>query len=230
MACKHIDSAVLIPYYNCWDLTEACVKSMISRGCIPSTTVLVNDGSTETIPKFDFGIPVFHIDRKVNEGFGPAVNAGMRFLTSLEHIKYIFLLNNDVVIMEDNWMHPFREVLESDKHVGVGAVGLGHTKTENSKTEAASVLAKYSYLGFWCIAIRKEAWLDTGELDEQFEKGYYEDRDWCYRMQDKDWSLVKLYNLDIRHINNATFDRHKINKGPISSRNHQLFKEKWNMV
>ena len=85
------------------------------------------------------------------------------------------------------------------------------------------VLGPGEYLPWTCVAVRREAWLDVGPLDERFEM-YAEDLDWGRRASDAGW-LARLVDVGtVVHAERATRDRRT---DGLYEQSHARYHEKW---
>ncbi|MDL2314299.1 glycosyltransferase family 2 protein [Desulfovibrio sp. OttesenSCG-928-C14] len=117
--------SVIIPIYNKWELTRACLESLCDHNCGLDFEVIVADNAstdasaTELLPLGEslFGKNRFKALRFAqNRNFGPACNAGAGQATA----PLLFFLNNDTLLTE-NWAPPLLEALGRDP--SLGAVG-----------------------------------------------------------------------------------------------------------
>jgi GT2 family glycosyltransferase len=140
-----------------------------------------------------------------NHGFVRAANAGIA-LSLLTNSEYVLLLNSDTEIPkgDETWLQRLLEPMQ-DKSVGaVGAVSnnvAGYQRREKADTGVKDVPM---LIGF-CLLLRKEAVVDVGLLDEQFEPGNYEDFDYSIRLKQGDWKLAVAESVFIRHAMHASF-------------------------
>lgn len=114
----------VIPVFNKWELTRACLESL--RQCTVGVDfeVVVADNASSDATATDcqpLGQALFPgrfrvLRFEANRNFGPACNAGARAAAS----PLLFFLNNDT-LLSPNWLPPLMRTLEADARVG--AVG-----------------------------------------------------------------------------------------------------------
>ena len=220
-------TGALVIAHNAHDLTERCLDSIIRRakrpgGRWPDPLVLFDNGSTQSYIHQD--VTVFH--SPWNLCFSLAVTVGIEAMFSYcKNLEAVILLNNDTEVISEDWLDRFTQHLED-----YDVVGLGHTQGHPSVGKPPRLLGKYDYLGFWCVAISRRAWEITGALDYRTFSFYYEDRDWCYRAQDKGLQLAQAYDIVVNHVNNATFDALGLDKERMGREAHDAFIRKWGFL
>ncbi len=114
----------VIPVFNKWELTRACLESLRQHTVGVDFEVVVADNAssdgtaTDCLPLGQALFPGrFRLLRfETNRNFGPACNAGARAAAS----PLLFFLNNDT-LMSPNWLPPLLQSLEADGRIG--AVG-----------------------------------------------------------------------------------------------------------
>ncbi|MDR1947525.1 MAG: glycosyltransferase family 2 protein [Desulfovibrio sp.] len=116
--------SVIIPVFNCWDLTRNCLLSLRGHALNTDFEVIVADNgssdatATELAPLGSalFGDAFRFLRFPENINFGPACNAGARAASA----PFIFFLNNDT-LLTTNCLQPLLRELEED--ASLGAVG-----------------------------------------------------------------------------------------------------------
>ena len=106
---KKIESSIIIPVFNQWELSRACLKALASTTKGKSVEVIVVDNaSTDVTPdacpflgKQLFGGAFRYFRCTSNMNFGPASNIGAAIAVG----KYLIFLNNDTVPLP-GWYQP----------------------------------------------------------------------------------------------------------------------------
>ena len=101
--------SVVIPVFNKWDLTWACLESLAKTSVGHDLEVVVVDNaSTDETPQACprvgeklFGNRFVFARQETNRNFAPACNIGARLATK----NLLFFLNNDTILTE-NWLPP----------------------------------------------------------------------------------------------------------------------------
>lgn len=169
----------------------------------PNLTILVVDNASQdnSVSQILAACPTVHMHRNLaNVGFAAGVNAGLKIALASE-ADYILLLNNDTFVAPDMlaelvtaaqtyqtavtapliyyeaqpetiWSAgAFRQSLTGD-------VRQNHPSPTNPLTTPCEV----DYVTACGMLVRHDVWQDVGLYDEQFFM-YYEDLDWCWRLQ-----------------------------------------------
>jgi hypothetical protein len=124
MARFRFTLSIVIPVWNGWELTEACLRSLADH--TPGDdfqVVLADNGSTDPTPtaapvlgRTLFGDRFVHHRLPENLGFAKACNAGAKASSA----AHLFFLNNDTQVTP-NWLPPLMEGLRADRRLaGVG--------------------------------------------------------------------------------------------------------------
>ncbi len=170
------------------------------------------DGSTEMLQeKFPDVELIANVE---NTGFSRANNQGIQCALAND-AKYVLLLNNDVEIVDGNWLETLISVLESDIKIGIvgckllypngkiqHAGGIINLTGGHNRGECEEDVGKYDTIDFpkfvtgAVLLIRSEVIRKIGFLDEGFTPLYYEDVDWCVR--------AGLYGYKVAYSPNPT--------------------------
>jgi O-antigen biosynthesis protein len=186
--------AILIPSRGVSPMLERCIESILALTRYPNFEILiVNNGSQkpEEIPAYqrmcqDARIRILHDDRPFN--YSAANNLGVEN-TSSEHILF---LNNDTVILEENWLD---EMVMWASRSEIGAVGAKLLRQDGRIQHAGIVLGLTGFAGHifagaqegswtllgsteWyrdylavtaaCLLVRRETYIKSGGLSEEF--------------------------------------------------------------
>ena len=197
--------SVIIPVFNKWKLTSACLRSLAEHTLDCSYEIIVVDnGSTDaTATELDalggqlFGKAFRSLRFPVNMNFSPACNAGARLATT----DLLFFLNNDTTFT-DGWMPPLLKALADDSSlVGVGPLLLYPNGTVQHLGVTISLKPDvwHLYYGFpenhpvvgktrrfqiitgAALLLHKNIFVSIGGFNEQYKNGY-EDVDLCIRI------------------------------------------------
>ena len=115
--------SVIIPVWNLWNMTEACLRSLSAHSAGENMQVVVVDNhstdatATELAPLGEalFGASFKAVRMPENVGFARGCNAGAQAADG----ELLFFLNNDTTLTP-RWLPPLREAMADPK---VGAVG-----------------------------------------------------------------------------------------------------------
>ncbi len=93
----------------------------------------------------------------------------------------------------------------------------------NAAGEGSRLLLPEEYLPWTCLAIRREAWVDVGQLDERFEM-YAEDIDWGRRAVQSGWRACLVDVGQVVHAERAT---RSPRTDEVYEQSHARFHDKW---
>ena len=115
--------SIVIPVYNNWALTAACLRSIADDVVsVPYEVIVVDDGShdrTAVLLLEVGGISVLRSGR--NRGYVNAVNSGIAAARG----RFVVLLNNDTVV-RPGWLDALVDRAEDDGDIGVVGAKLVH--------------------------------------------------------------------------------------------------------
>lgn len=116
--------SIIIPVWNRWDLTEACLRSLREHtpAAIAEIIVVDNHSDDDTAAQLMplgtalFGERFTGLRLDSNTGFGPACNTG----AAKARGTHLLFLNNDTLVTP-NWLPPLLKAMQNDDRLG--AVG-----------------------------------------------------------------------------------------------------------
>jgi GT2 family glycosyltransferase len=194
--------SVVICCYNRLDLTEICVKSILTHPDGVNEIVLVDnnstDGTAEWIYNVDADVPIQAVTMSENVGWGRGANAGAQ----LAEGEFLLHLNNDTEV-HDKWLPALLAEMGPDvagvagmlinpdgtlQHAGITVFrdSNGIVTAENIKTEQPA--GDVACISLAAALVRAEAWQQTGGINPRYYNGY-EDVDWCLRARKHGWRL-----------------------------------------
>lgn len=197
--------SVIIPVFNNWDLTAACLQSLRAAPPDADFEVLVVDNASRDataglLPGFGadlFGERFRPIVNAENRNFAGACNQGAH---AARH-AHCFFLNNDTRLTT-GWHAPLAGRLEEEpglggigplllyddntvQHLGAGVYpdrGLGHYYARIPGTHPlAKKRRTLRYITAAALLMRRNVFLETGGFCEEFVNGL-EDVDLCWRL------------------------------------------------
>ena len=240
--------SVVVVCYNQWPLTQRCLDSL--QACtdgVPTQVIAVDNASSDEtaqgLKRWQAQDP--HRRRAVilekNLGFAGGVNAGMAHATG----DYLVVLNNDTVVTP-GWARGLRRHFERNPRLGLLC-----PVTNNIGNEArielpadgleAVLRAARTYTrchsgqcfplqtaAFFCVMLPRWVWEQIGPMDERFFPGFFEDDDYCRRLQAAGFEIGCAEDVFVYHELSATFDQEGARrKREIFERNRQRYEEKW---
>ena len=186
-----------------------------------------------------------------NLGFSGGNNLGVRACRG----EYIVVLNNDTVVTP-GWLGRLVRHLEDDDALGLvgpvtNAIGNEACVDVDYDDDEAMLTASHQYTSvhfrellyvdnidvahmtevseaFFAVAFRRSTWERTGELDEGFGLGFFEDDDYCHRLRQGDMRMGIAEDVFVHHELSASFDKLAAGaKQEQFEKSRRRFEEKW---
>lgn len=213
-----IESSIIIPVYNNWQLTRQCLKSLSANTKNANIEIIaVDNASTDAteagcpfLGRQLFGEFFRYIRNDVNRNFAGACNQGALAASG----EFVIFLNNDTEV-QPGWYEPLMAdfavypdlgatgpllVYPEEtplgrmvQHLGVVLSPLLDLVHLYEGIPAISPLARkrrfFQAITGACMALRRELFLDTGMFDERFVNGF-EDLDLCVMLRERGLKLT----------------------------------------
>jgi hypothetical protein len=236
---EHLVSLV-IPSWNQRELLIECLSSILnSLSRLKREIIVVDDASSDGTAEYirNNFTEVKLLRNNLNEGYAKSVNKGVEASRG----EMIFLLNNDVVFVEDP-IDKLAECLVRNKDAGAAAPllyypdGRFQISCRRFPTPAALILEKLRInragrFNRWklteeehlkgghvpqpmasSILIKRECWNAAGPFDERFPI-FFNDVDWCYRVyKDTGYKIYLCPDVRMVHHAGATVETLKFRK------------------
>lgn len=206
--------SIVILNWNQWDVTVRCLNSLRLLD-YHNFDIIVVDNASEAPPPAEISsiLPdTILIRNDANYGFGKGNNPGITCAIK-NGAEFIWLLNNDTVVMPDTLTLLVRKMQESyqigaagteiwdfdNKRImvwGGGKVNMRRFYTIHLKSADA---APPDYLTAASILLRAAALKQTGLFDEKFFM-YWEDVDLCLRLKKCGWTLAVADGAKVLHM------------------------------
>lgn len=234
---QNFESSIIIPVFNQWELTRACLKALAATIKDKSVEVIVVDNaSTDVTPdacpflgKQLFGDAFRYFRCTSNMNFGPASNIGATIAVG----KYLIFLNNDTVPLP-GWYQPLID--DFAKFPNIAATGplllypksepFGHTVQHLGVFVSPFLKVGHLYEGIpadsplaqkrrffqiitgACLVIPRKLFIEVGLFDEEFINGF-EDVDLCLRLWQHGYRMTVNPEARVIHHTSQTPGRHK---------------------
>ena len=223
-------------------LTLLTIESVLQFADVPYELVIVDNGSTDSIPAMLDRIPAARLIRnQTNVGFGPACVQAAEIAAG----EYLCFLNNDALLSKGS----VSAALKNFDREGVGAVGAKILLANGKLQEAGSIIwCDGSALGYgrgddpdlpqynfrrpvdFCSAVflitPKEVFRRMGGFSEQFAPAYYEDTDYCMVLWQNGLSVIYEPLAQIMHYESASSGGNDL-AAPMMAAHQIKFKDKW---
>jgi len=239
--------SVVVLTYNNLDLTKSCLDSLLRWTDYPNLELIVEDNaSSDATPDYLRELQGLYPSIKLllndkNLGFSAGNNVGLLAATG----DYLVMLNNDTMVTP-GWLLTLLRHFETDTSIGlIGPVtnNIGNQAKINisySKREEMlplSMVYTMTHMGrhfplstaaFFCVMMSREVFEKVGTLDENFGRGFFEDDDYCRRVEQLDLRVVCAEDVFVHHHLSASFD--KLGKGEkqaLFEQNKEYYESKW---
>lgn len=221
-------ASVIVPFYNRWDLTHACLFGLYQHAPENIEIILVNDASSDSDcrsgaawwQKRAARHKIRYLENKTNLGFGGSMNRGAK----VAHGDVLIFLSNDVIIYGDF----ISEILEKIRGTQNSLVGgrLVYWPAGWNEFEDADGKIIVPYAEGWLLACKKEIWHNLGGFDRRYGKFDYEDVDLSTAALLGGVELIGLNSQNVRHLGGQTagYDDCRMR---ITQRNRLIYIEKW---
>jgi GT2 family glycosyltransferase len=193
--------SIIIPAYNQWTYTAACLRSIAGARCLQAIEViLVDDGSNDETESAALGVDALvYLRNETNLGFIGSCNRGAEAARG----EYLVMLNNDTQVTDgwlDNLLDTFREypdtglagsrlvypdgsLQECGGMVFSDGSGWNYGRGDNPDRPAYQYVRETAYCSGACIMIRTDLFRELGGFDEHYSPAYYEDTDLAFRVR-----------------------------------------------
>lgn len=219
--------SIIIPVYNKWPLTAACLRSLRDHAPERPFEVIVADNASADATAMElpalgrelFGGNFTHIRNAENKNFSGACNQGAR---AARH-DFLFFLNNDT-LLTPAWDAPLFAAMEND--AALGAAGplllfenntvqhLGITVQPDrslrhlyGRIPGTHPLARkhrpLSFITAAALLIRKSTFFEAGAFYEGYVNGL-EDVELCYRLRKAGYAVRVVAESVIYHLDGQT--------------------------
>lgn len=234
---SEFESSVIIPVFNQWSLTRACLKALAATIAGKAVEVIVidnasSDATPEACPflgKQLFGTAFRYHRSSTNLNFGPASNLGAKLAKG----KFLIFLNNDTIPLQ-GWYQPLIDDFlswpdiaatgplllypESEpfgftvQHLGVFVSPILRVGHLYEGIPADCALAKkrrfFQIITAACMVMRRSLFMEAGLFDENYVNGF-EDVDLCARLSAKGYRMTVNPQARVVHHTSQTPGRHQ---------------------
>ncbi|WP_266183420.1 glycosyltransferase [Dyella humicola] len=239
--------SVIVVTYNNLDLTKICLRSLEQLSDYSNLDVIVVDNaSSDETPVYLQEWVSAGPGRRIilnddNRGFAAANNQGLEVADG----EYLVLLNNDTHVTP-GWISTLVAHLRRNTRLGmIGPVtnNIGNEARIDIlyddmatmlKVSAAytsrhvGVLTSLRTAAFFCVMMRRDVYEKVGPLDEAFGIGFFEDDDYCRRVEQAGWSIACADDVFVHHNLSASFNKLKQEKRKaLFEANRAIYEAKW---
>lgn len=240
---------IVLLTWNGIDLTRACLNSLftITDDSVRFRVCVVDNGSRDGTLHFLESQPVHVITNATNTGYSHANNQG---IASAPDGADILLLNNDVEILQPDWLRRLVESAYAAPDIGIAGARLvdpqGRVRHAGTRMPREIVwgieigggepdVGQYQrrvcvdgIVGA-CMYIRREVIDQVGLLDERFF-AYFEDTDYCMRAVQNGWKTILAGDVTLLHHENASSRLNGLDFNRLHRQSQEKFFEKWSSL
>jgi GT2 family glycosyltransferase/glycosyltransferase involved in cell wall biosynthesis len=239
--------SIVVVTYNNLDLTKQCLDSLDAYSDYANIEIIVvdnasSDGSQAWLTEWAKEAP----NRKLvlnedNRGFAAGNNQGLGLASG----QYLVMLNNDTYVTP-GWVRTMVNHMRRDASIGLlGPVtnNIGNeARIEIFYDNMAQMLkrsASYTHtnLGqllplrtaaFFCVMLRREVFEKIGPLDEAFGRGFFEDDDYCRRVEQFGLKITCAEDVFVHHNLSASFKKlRNEDRLKLFEDNKKIYERKW---
>jgi len=239
--------SIIVVTYNNLELTKVCLASIDAYSQYhPIEIIVVDNASSDGSPVYlrewaaaaDNRYVILNED---NRGFAAANNQGLARAQG----AYLVLLNNDTHVTP-GWIRTMIQHLRRDSRVGlVGPVtnNIGNEARINISYDNMGDMLKaagrytrrhigrsfeFPTAAFFCVMLPRHTYEQIGELDEQFGRGFFEDDDYCRRIEQAGMKVLCVEDVFIHHHLSASFNKlRSADRQALFEQNKALYEAKW---
>jgi len=243
---KSIDVSIIIPAYNQWPTTLACLNSILAHNepTVNYEIILADDCSTdETIHAAKTFPGLIVVRTPQNMGFLRNCN----YATQHARGRYILLLNNDTIVLP-NWLSSLCSIMDNDHTAVIAGSKMLHPNGTiqeagaqlfkdgsivhvgdgwHRKTPIFNIARDVDYISGCCILIRKSFWDEIGGFDERYHEAYFEDCDIAMTAKAKNLRVIYQPQSEIIHFRHRSYANIEKNHTELKKKNNDIFLEKW---
>ncbi len=239
--------SVIVVTYNNLDLTRACLMSVDTHSQYKNLEIIVvdnasADGSRKFLEEWVRGANNRQlILNDENRGFAAANNQGLDVATG----DYLVMLNNDTYVTV-GWIRTLVRHLQRDNNIGlIGPVtnNIGNEAKidiaydDMSQMPSAATHYTRRHIGatfhmrtvaFFCVMMPRTVYERVGVLDEAFGRGFFEDDDYCRRVEQLGLRVACAEDVFVHHHLSASFGKlTNPEREALFEQNKATYEAKW---
>lgn len=239
--------SVVVLTYNNLELTKACLDSLLTQSQYPNLEIIVVDNcSSDQTPAYLTAWAKGHPERIVilnpdNKGFAAGNNQGLAAASG----DYLVILNNDTVVTA-GWIRGLIRHLKDHEEIGIigpvtnnigneAKVSTRYGRMEDMPAEAAQMTRarmgewfEINTLAFFCVMFPRSTYEQIGGLCEEYGLGFFEDDDYCRRVQRRGLRAACAEDVFVHHHLSASFNTLGARKKQaLFEKNRAIYENKW---
>ena len=196
--------SIVIVNWNGGEMIEKCISSLKMTDYPNYKLIVVDNGSTDnSISKLKKIFPKMDVIM-LNDNYGcsPGRNVAFHQLMKNKEIRYICLMDSDIITIQKDWLTLQIKELEKDKTYGISGgklvfpddrlqvlVRKDRTNFEEKDKEQYNFVKETEAVWGACMIIKKSVVKKIGFLDEHFFYGP-DDVDFCFRAKKAGFKVI----------------------------------------
>lgn len=239
--------SIVVVTYNNLAFTQTCLSSIDTYSDYERIEIIVvdnasSDGSAVFLSEWVRGAQ----NRKLilnqdNLGFAAANNQGLAIASG----DYMVLLNNDTHVTP-GWIRTMMRYLQQNQDIGLigpvtnnigneARIEIVYDDMQQMLEKAAAYVRQHigksfrlHTAAFFCVMMPRATYELVGPLDEAFGRGFFEDDDYCRRVEQFGKKIVCAEDVFIHHHLSASFNKLKNkDREALFEFNKKLYESKW---
>ena len=238
--------SVIVVTYNNLELTKACLASLAEFSDYSQLEIIVvdnasSDSSRDYLTQWAAAPNRQLILNEDNKGFAAANNQGLAIASG----EYLVMLNNDTYVTP-GWVRTLMNHLRRDSSIGLigpvtnnigneAKINLSYKNMDEMLRSSASYTRRHigqilpiRTVAFFCVMMRRDVFQRVGPLDEAFGRGFFEDDDYCRRVEQSGLRIVCAEDVFVHHYLSASFNKLKSqDRQVLFEQNKAIYEAKW---
>lgn len=242
---KNVKISIIIPCFNKLEYTAACLASIAKYP--PSHSfeiIIVDDASSKDLSILSEVPGIKFIRNEKNLGYIKSCNIG----ASHSRGEYLYLLNNDTIVLENSidalfrtfqllpktglagskLIYPDSQLQEAGAIVWKDGSAWNYGRLKPPNKPEFNYLRPTDYCSAASVLVRKQLFLELGGFDEAYIPAYYEDTDLAFRIREKGHDVIYQPDSIVVHYEGTSNGLQ--NNGGLKSyqyQNRNVFAQKW---
>ena len=239
--------SVIVLTYDNLEFTRACLHSLELHTQYPDWELLLvdnasTDGTREFLAEYAERTPRARlIQNDENLGFAAGNNRGLEAAEG----EYLVILNNDTYVTR-GWLPDLIRHLRRDPKLGLvgpvtnnigneAKIAIEYADMDEMQRAALAYTSRHArqalearVVAFFCAALPRTVHEAVGGLDERFGLGFFEDDDYCRRVEQAGFGIAIAEDVFVHHHLSASFDKVDAERRQaLFEKNKRLYEEKW---
>jgi len=258
----HTDTSkvsIIIPTKDQLPILKACVDSILETTSYPDYEIIIIDNQSEESETKDYFNEITTNNKKIVKviAYNKTYNYSAINNFAVEQAKgdYLVLLNNDTMVLQEEWLQGMLSHLQREE---VGIVGVKLVYTNKTVQHAGIMLgmggngvADHPHIGIpmdaagymnravvtqnvsavtaACLMIEKSLYQQVGGLDEEKFRILYNDVDLCLKVRELGKKIVWTPYVSLIHHGSSSLKKRKQNKKRLEQAQQEVdnMLEKW---